>query len=101
MLAFWFGESFGSALMIAMQALVLPGAETQAPLGGIYEFFRIEGQDDSLTLAKRLVTEAGLGLAPGAAFSDEGEGGLRRCFAARDPQRLTSGVQRPAAALGL
>ena len=30
----------------------------------------------------RLVAEAGLGLAPGAAFGPEGEGWLRWCFAA-------------------
>ena len=34
-----------------------------------------------LALAKRLVTDHGLGLAPGAAFGPEGEGWLRWCFA--------------------
>jgi len=73
----------------------LPGVSVASPLGGMYAFFRLEGQgDDSLTLAKRLVTEAGLGLAPGAAFGDEGEGWLRWCFASRDPQRLVEGVAR-------
>ena len=47
-----------------------------------------QGSDDSLALAKRLVAEHGLGLAPGAAFGDEGEGWLRWCFASQDPQRL-------------
>ena len=41
------------------------------------------------------------GLAPGAAFGDEGEGWLRWCFASRDPGRLTAGVQRLAGALRL
>jgi aspartate/methionine/tyrosine aminotransferase len=40
------------------------------------------------------VSEAGLGLAPGAAFGDEAEGWLRWCFASHDPVRLTKGVQR-------
>ncbi|HEX2010426.1 MAG TPA: aminotransferase class I/II-fold pyridoxal phosphate-dependent enzyme, partial [Roseateles sp.] len=79
----------------------LPGVRLARPLGGMYAFFRIEGQDDSLALAKRLVREAGLGLAPGAAFGDEGEGWLRWCFASRDPQRLLAGVDRLAGALGL
>jgi aspartate/methionine/tyrosine aminotransferase len=79
----------------------LPGVEVQAPLGGMYAFFRIAGQDDSLTLAKRLVREAGLGLAPGAAFGAEGAGWLRWCFASRDPQRLVEGVTRLAGNLGL
>ena len=72
----------------------LPGVSVAVPEGGMYAFFRIEGHDDSLTLAKRLVAEAGLGLAPGAAFGIEAEGWLRWCFASRDPQRLTLGVER-------
>ena len=79
----------------------LPGVTVQAPLGGMYAFFRVAGQDDSLALAKRLVAEVGLGLAPGAAFGDEGEGWLRWCFASRDPARLDAGVARLACALGL
>lgn len=79
----------------------LPGVEVRAPLGGMYAFFRVEGQDDSLMLAKRLVREAGLGLAPGAAFGAEGEGWLRWCFASREPQRLVEGVRRLSGALGL
>jgi aspartate/methionine/tyrosine aminotransferase len=67
----------------------------------MYAFFRVEGQDDSLAFAKRLVTEAGLGLAPGAAFGDEAEGWLRWCFASRDPARLTQGVERLARFLAL
>ena len=79
----------------------LHGVSVASPPGGMYGFFRIDGQDDSLTLAKRLVTEHGLGLAPGAAFGPEGEGWLRWCFAARDPARLDLGLQRLAAALRL
>jgi aspartate/methionine/tyrosine aminotransferase len=86
-------------LLPALQAL--PGVEVRTPLGGMYAFFRIAGQDDSLALAKRLVVESGLGLAPGAAFGDEGEGWLRWCFASRDPQRLTLGVRRLSGVLGL
>ena len=60
------------------------------------------GEDDSLALAKRLVAEHGLGLAPGVAFGPEGEGWLRWCFASRDPQRLDAGPgPAGAAALGL
>ena len=83
------------------QLVALPGVSTAAPAGGMYAFLRIEGFDDSLVLAKRLVAEAGLGLAPGAAFGAEGEGGLRWCFASRDPQRLTLGVERLAQFLRL
>jgi len=76
------------------QLAALPGVSAATPRGGMYAFFRIEGQDDSLALAKRLVSEAGLGLAPGVAFGAEGEGWLRWCFASHDPARLTRGVER-------
>ncbi len=79
----------------------LPGVAVAVPDGGMYAFFRVQGQDDSLAFAKRLVAEAGLGLAPGAAFGAEAEGWLRWCFASRDPARLTDGVGRLARALRL
>jgi len=61
----------------------LPGVEAPEPDGGMYAFFRIAGCRDSVAMAKRLIDEAGLGLAPGAAFGPEGEGWLRWCFANR------------------
>jgi aspartate/methionine/tyrosine aminotransferase len=72
----------------------LPGVELAPAAGGMYAFFRIEGWDDSLALAKRLVHEAGLGLAPGVAFGEEGQGWLRWCFASQDLGRLEQGVER-------
>ena len=83
------------------QLTALPGVQVATPEGGMYAFFRVEGQDDSLAFAKRLVTEAGLGLAPGAAFGAEAEGWLRWCFASKDPGRLTQGVERLRSFLGL
>lgn len=79
----------------------MPGVRVSLPRGGMYAFFQVEGQGDSLAYTKRLVTEAGLGLAPGAAFGAEAEGWLRWCFASRDPQRLAEGVGRLARHLGL
>ena len=79
----------------------LPGVSVAVPQGGMYAFFRVEGQTDSLAFAKHLVVNAGLGLAPGAAFGDESEGWLRWCFASREPQRLILGVKRLAGALRL
>ena len=72
----------------------LPGVELALPQGGMYAFFRLAGHDDCLEVAKRLVREAGLGLAPGSAFGAEATGWLRWCFASRDPQRLIDGVER-------
>jgi len=90
----------GRDLLVAgLQAL--PGVRVSPPQGGMYAFFRIEGQTDSLGYAKHLVTAHGLGLAPGVAFGDEAEGWLRWCFAAQDPARLTQGLARLAWALDL
>jgi aspartate/methionine/tyrosine aminotransferase len=72
----------------------IPGVQVASPLGGMYAFFKLEGFDDSLETARRLVTEAGLGLAPGAAFAPEAGGWLRWCFATRDTGRLVEGVRR-------
>lgn len=72
-----------------------------APLGegAMYSFFRLGETGDSVALAKRLVLEAGLGLAPGVAFGPEGEGWLRWCYAAT-PERITGGLERLARFLG-
>jgi len=72
----------------------LPGVQVAPAKGGMYAFFRLEGFGDSLEVAKRLVAEAGLGLAPGNAFAPEAQGWLRWCFASKDPQRLVKGVER-------
>ena len=66
--------------------------------GGMYAFFQIAGHTDALQTAKRLVLEAGIGLAPGSAFAPDqntlGEGWLRWCFASKDISRLDEGVLR-------
>ncbi len=72
----------------------VPGVRVAPARGGMYAFFQLEGYDDSLAVAKRLVVEAGLGLAPGNAFGPEAQGWLRWCFASKDPQRLVQGVGR-------
>ncbi|MDQ6680688.1 MAG: pyridoxal phosphate-dependent aminotransferase [Pseudomonadota bacterium] len=81
--------------------VAMPGVSVAVPDGGMYAFFRVEGQGDSLRFAKQLVVEAGLGLAPGAAFGPESEGWLRWCFASRDPARLEQGADRLARFIGL
>ncbi len=76
------------------QLQALPRVQLQAAAGGMYAFFKLDGFDDSLAVAKRLVAEAGLGLAPGNAFAPEAQGWLRWCFASRDVSRLGQGVER-------
>ena len=72
----------------------VPGVQVAPAKGGMYAFFRLEGHPDSVVTAKRLVTEAGLGLAPGEAFAPEAAGWLRWCFASKDLSRLGQGVDR-------
>ena len=79
----------------------VPGLQVAAADGGMYAFFRLEDQarfGDSLETAKRLVVEAGLGLAPGNAFmvnpTADAQGWLRWCFASQDVARLGQGVDR-------
>jgi aspartate/methionine/tyrosine aminotransferase len=71
----------------------LDGVQAALPPGAMYAFFRIAGMTDSLAFCKRMAVEAGLGLAPGAAFGPEGEGFVRWCFAASE-DRLADGVER-------
>lgn len=77
----------------------IPGVIVPEAGGAMYVFFRIEGYSDTLALAKRLVEEAGLGLAPGGAFGPEGDGWLRWCHAV-DPDKLREGVSRLRSFLG-
>ncbi len=79
----------------------VPGVEVAPAKGGMYAFLRLTDQQrfgDSLETARRLVLEAGLGLAPGNAFminpAPEAQGWLRWCFASRDVARLGQGVER-------
>lgn len=59
----------------------MPRVTMPLPRGAFYAFFKVEGLDDSLSFAKRLVLDYGVGLAPGSAFGADSEGFLRLCFA--------------------
>ena len=79
----------------------VPGVQVAPAKGGMYAFFRLEDQSkygDSLQVAKSLVLDAGLGLAPGNAFmvnpGHDAQGWLRWCFASQDVNRLGQGVER-------
>jgi len=89
-------KSCRDTLVPLLQAL--PGVELAPAPGGMYAFFRLAGQCDSFATARQLVVEAGLGLAPGDAFSADRspamQGWLRWCFASQDLARLREGVDR-------
>ena len=65
----------------------------QVPDGAFYFFFAIDGMRDSLATARRLVDEANVGFAPGAAFGKAGEGFLRMCYL-KDEGKLREGLAR-------
>lgn len=67
-----------------------------APDGAFYQFFSVDGREDSRALAIELVDTANVGLAPGTAFGPGGETGLRLCFArkASDLVEVVARLQR-------
>jgi aspartate/methionine/tyrosine aminotransferase len=68
------------------------------PQGAFYLFFSVDGEPDTNALARRLVDEAQVGLAPGTAFGAGGEQFLRLCFA-RDPKQIHDACERIARVL--
>jgi aspartate/methionine/tyrosine aminotransferase len=72
-----------------------------APAGAFYYFFKVDGTTDSRAFAIRLVDEANVGLAPGAAFGPGGGEGLRLCYARRhdDLHEAIARLQRVIAAI--
>ncbi|NPD66840.1 pyridoxal phosphate-dependent aminotransferase [Lichenicola cladoniae] len=87
------GEPFVAAMRARLQSRrdiaadlldAIPGITTPRPEGAMYAFMRIAGCTDSLALAKSLLREARVGVAPGRAFGESGEGCLRLCFAVEE-----------------
>ncbi|MGV3633641.1 MAG: pyridoxal phosphate-dependent aminotransferase [Pseudorhodoplanes sp.] len=68
------------------------------PQGAFYLFFSVDGEPNTHALARRLVDEAQVGLAPGTAFGAGGEHFLRLCFA-RDPAQIKDACERIARVL--
>ena len=84
------GEPFIAASVARYRAMrdlacarlgAIPGVSVPVPGGAMYCFFAVAGCTDSVALARRLLHEARVGLAPGLAFGASGEGCLRLCFA--------------------
>jgi aspartate/methionine/tyrosine aminotransferase len=79
--------------LVFQRLSALPRVRLARPRGAFYAFFALEGLEDSLGYAKRLVDEVGVGLAPGSAFGPGGEGHLRLCFAS-STERLSAALDR-------
>ncbi len=69
-------RDFCVARLAQMPRLALP-----EPDGAFYLFPRVEGLRDSFAFCKRLLEETHVGIAPGVAFGNGGEGSVRICYA--------------------
>ena len=73
----------------ASNRVILPAK----PPGGMYVYFAVEGMADSRQAAQSILKRTGVGLTPGAFFSDESEGFLRLCTC-RDEATLKEAAAR-------
>jgi aspartate aminotransferase len=71
----------------------IDGLSAPRPEGAFYAFLDVDLPGSSLDVAKRLLTEYGVVLAPGGGFGDAGEGRLRLSFA-NSVDRLAEGFDR-------
>lgn len=67
--------------------------QASSPDGAFYLFFRVEGEKDTVKLARQMVDEIAVGVAPGTAFGPGGHEFLRLCFA-RDPEHIAQVASR-------
>ena len=65
----------------AARVAAMPGVTLPKPDGAFYLFPRIEGLCDSFAFCKKLLEEMHVGIAPGVAFGNGGEGSVRICYA--------------------
>lgn len=77
----------------------MPGVRTPMPDGAFYLFPRIDGLTDSFAFCRELLLRTKVGLAPGVAFGNGGEGSIRICYAS-EPHILQSAMARLEAFLG-
>ena len=71
----------------------LPNVRVFWPEGTFYFFFSVHGMNSGYDMARRILREAGVGVAPGCAFGRGGEAYLRVCFAV-DPKLIQEGAHR-------
>ena len=96
------GEAFAAEMIqrcaqgreLVLQRLgAMRRVELARPEGAFYAFFKVDGVSDSLAYAQQVLEMTGVGLAPGIAFGDAGEGHLRLCFASSE-SRLSAAMDR-------
>jgi aspartate/methionine/tyrosine aminotransferase len=77
----------------------MPGLTVPDPEGAFYVFPRVAGLTDSFEFCRSLLLETKVGLAPGVAFGEGGEGSIRLCYAA-ERSILEPAMERLAGFLG-
>ncbi len=88
------GVDAAYAAFRGLDAIHLP----EKPLGGMYAFFRLKGEDDSRAACTRILEAAQVGLAPGFMFGASGKAWLRMCVC-RDTKVVEEAAGRIAQAL--
>ncbi|MCT4655931.1 MAG: pyridoxal phosphate-dependent aminotransferase [Cohaesibacter sp.] len=71
----------------------VPGAKFAPPSGAFYLFWGLEKHEDGGALAREIVDQANVGLAPGFAFGQSGTPFMRLCFAT-NPENLALAATR-------
>ena len=79
--------------LVFQRLAAMPKVRLYRPEAAFYAFFAVDGMTDSLEYAKQLIATTGVGLAPGRAFGEAGEGWLRLCFAS-EPEVLSQALDR-------
>jgi aspartate aminotransferase len=75
-----------------------PRVTITRPEAAFYNFFSVDGVDDTMAFCKKLAKDYKVGLAPGEAFAAGGQGNIRLCFAS-GAERLSKGLDRIEAAI--
>ena len=78
---------------------VVPGIHWTPSRTGVFGFARIDGCEDSETLAQTLLEDAHVVTIPGSAFGPSGEGFLRLSYGRADEQQLVEAARRLASHL--
>ncbi len=63
------------------------------PEAAFYAYFQLDGVVDTMAMAKRIIDETGVGLAPGTAFDPQDKNSFRLCFA-QSEDRLHNAFDR-------
>ncbi|MEK9660390.1 MAG: pyridoxal phosphate-dependent aminotransferase [Alphaproteobacteria bacterium] len=79
--------------LVFQRLAAMPRVTLARPEGAFYAFFALDGMTDSVACARELIEKTGVGLAPGLAFGQGGEGWMRLCFAA-DAATLSEALDR-------